>query len=216
MELWPDTVWRLAAMLRAGLAPARAFQLLAEENAEDEKTSGESQAKSLFTGKENPLRAKNRALELAQEDIQTLLTTCAETAAKGLPLAEAMQAATLKRNYSNQRVEELRACWNIGERTGAPLASVLERLARYLEQEIDLSQARDSAMSGPKSTGTILSWLPLLGLGLGILMGTNPVGTLLGSIPGAVAGVLGVFLALAGRRWTARLVQRAERGIEPS
>lgn len=214
MELWPDLAWRLSALIRAGLTPARAFDMLEREIPSDTgvKTSMSERILTFLrqTGTEQQTRA------LGQKDITLLLHRCAESARQGLPLSDALDSLKFSREYSALKSTELAACWRIGEQTGAPMAKVLERLALYYEQEIDLSQARDSAMSGPKSTGSILSWLPLLGLGLGMFMGTNPLGILLGSIPGALAAFIGVFLALLGRSWTARLVQRAERGLDSS
>ena len=46
---------------------------------------------------------------------------------------------------------------------------------------------------------------------MGWLMGTDPVGALTGSLAGLLTGFFGITLALLGRRWTARLVHRAER-----
>lgn len=108
-------------------------------------------------------------------------------------------------------MQQLLACWRISETTGAPLATLLEPLATHCENDTDAYEARTSALAGPKATGSILSWLPLLGLGLGVLMGTNPLEFLLGSPPGVFIGAVGVGLALWGRRWTSKLVTRAER-----
>ncbi|GGH61181.1 type II secretion system F family protein [Rothia aerolata] len=206
MELWPNLAWRMSALLKAGCSPATVFERLRAEQAPIEAPSDPL---------ERLLTASDRAaLTAAREDLDTVLSCCARSARGGRPVFSALETvgSSLAREYSRARVAELAACWMISERTGAGLAETLERLARFYESEIDLTQARDSAMSGPKSTGHILSWLPLLGLGLGMLMGTDPLGVLFGSVPGVVAAVLGLGLALVGRRWTARLVTSAERG----
>lgn len=98
----------------------------------------------------------------------------------------------------------------MSESAGAPLATSLERAAEHAEERIDALLGRQSALAAPRATGRILSWLPLLGLGLGVLMGSDPVGVLTGSILGVLTGLLGLGLAFAGRRWTAALVHRAE------
>ena len=98
----------------------------------------------------------------------------------------------------------------MSESAGAPLATSLERAAEHAEERIDALLGRQSALAAPRATGRILSWLPLLGLGLGVLMGSDPVSVLTGSILGALTGLLGLGLAFAGRRWTAALVHRAE------
>lgn len=208
MELWPDLTWRLSALLRAGLHPQRVFHTLLHEAQHRSDETTQNRWVRFVESRSTQARAQ----KLALADITALLEQCAQAAHQGLPLSTVIAQVPAQRYYSEQKKMELAACWRIGEETGAPLAQSLERLARFYENEIDLYQARESAMSGPKTTGSILSWLPLLGLGLGMLMGTNPLGILFGSIPGALAALVGLALALLGRRWTARLVQAAERG----
>ncbi|WP_303979742.1 type II secretion system F family protein [Rothia mucilaginosa] len=114
------------------------------------------------------------------------------------------------RPHSRERLHDLQLSLRMSESAGAPLATSLERAAEHAEERIDALLGRQSALAAPRATGRILSWLPLLGLGLGVLMGSDPVGVLTGSILGALTGLLGLGLALAGRRWTAALVHRAE------
>lgn len=206
-ELWPDAVWRLAALLRAGATPAFALGKLAQEAARTQE-EGEGQR----TGWRVRWDAEARGLAEGQADCALLFARCEQAARLGLPVSAASRELPLSRAESRERARELAACWQVAERTGAPLAQVLERYARYLENDIDLGQQREAAMSGPRATGRILSWLPLLGLGLGVLMGTDPLGVLFGSLAGALIGVAGVGLALVGSRWTARLTRTAERG----
>ena len=99
----------------------------------------------------------------------------------------------------------------MNETTGAPLAQTLRAAAEHAEEHLDALLGRESALTGPKTTGKILSWLPFIGLAMGWLMGTDPVGALTGSLAGLLTGFFGITLALLGRHWTARLVHRAER-----
>ena len=204
MELWPDLVWRMSALLRAGSSPAAVFTRLALELPLPEPAKDPV---------ERLLAAADRAAFLqARQDLEFVMAGCARQARAGLPVGQALSDMQVRRLHSRKRLAELAACWQVSEVTGAPLIEVLERLAHYYENDIDLYQARQSAMSGPKSTAHLLSWLPLLGLGLGLLMGTNPLGVLCGSALGALAAVFGLALACAGRMWTGRLVKLAERG----
>lgn len=114
------------------------------------------------------------------------------------------------RPHSRERLHDLQLSLRMSESAGAPLATSLERAAEHAEERIDALLGRQSALAAPRATGRILSWLPLLGLGLGVLMGSDPVGVLTGSILGVLTGLLGLGLAFAGRRWTAALVHRAE------
>ena len=76
---------------------------------------------------------------------------------------------------------ELAACFDIAEASGCPLADVLTRFAAQLEVEDDAEAARQTALAGPKATVTLLTWLPLLGLGLGFCLGVDPLAMLLGT-----------------------------------
>ena len=79
---------------------------------------------------------------------------------------------------------QLAACFDVAEATGCPLADVLTRFAAQLEAEDDADAARQTALAGPRATVRLLTWLPFLGLGLGLLLGVDPVEVLL-ETPGA-------------------------------
>ncbi|WP_346927777.1 hypothetical protein [uncultured Arthrobacter sp.] len=91
---------------------------------------------------------------------------------------------------------------------------MLTRFAAQLEAEDDAEAARQTALAGPRATVQLLTWLPFLGLGLGLLLGVDPVEVLLGNPWGVAALVAGLALTAAGRFWSARLVRAAE-GLLP-
>lgn len=104
---------------------------------------------------------------------------------------------------------DLAACVQASERSGAPLAGILGRYAQGLEAILDSRAARASALSGPQATVRLLAWLPLAGLGLGFLLGTNPLAVLAQSPLGWAAAGTGTVLGLAARFWSRRLLSRA-------
>ena len=104
---------------------------------------------------------------------------------------------------------DLAACVQAAERSGAPLAGILARYAQGLEAILDSRAARASALSGPQATVRLLTWLPLAGLGLGFLLGTNPLAVLAQSPLGWAAAGTGTVLGLAARFWSRRLIVRA-------
>ncbi len=106
----------------------------------------------------------------------------------------------------------LAAAWQVADRTGAPTADVLHRLAESMRSQADARGARAAAMAGPQATSRVLTWLPLGGLAIGQLIGANPVAVLLGTGVGRVSLVVGAGLALAGAVWTRRLVRSATAG----
>ena len=148
------------------------------------------------------------------EDIRRFTQALATLTSWGVPAhlacSQLLENSTRMRPHSRERLHDLQLSLRMSESAGAPLATSLERAAEHAEERIDALLGRQSALAAPRATGRILSWLPLLGLGLGVLMGSDPVGVLTGSILGALTGMLGLGLAFAGRRWTAALVHRAE------
>lgn len=191
MCVWPLVLRSLALNLQSGMSLNEAVQSLSYPE-EYERTS---------------------------EDIRRFMQALETTAAWGLSPHLACQQALDEgehrlQPHSRERMRDLSLSLRMSENAGAPLATSLERAAEHAEERIDAFLGRQSALAAPSATGRILSWLPLIGLGLGMLMGSDPLGVLTGSVAGALAGLLGLALALIGRRWTARLVRRAEEESE--
>ena len=188
LERWPALIQQMAALLRAGIEPAAVWAALREQ------VRGESPSEAGAVGR----------------DIDELIRCAHEGALLGADPARSLRTARLRHPRSRAVRDALAAAWAVSGRTGAPLAGVLEGLARAVEDELDALAARDTALAGPKATARILSTLPLLGLGLGMVMGTDPLGVLLGMVWGHLALVLGLGLSAAGLLWTRRLVRGAE------
>jgi tight adherence protein B len=133
---------------------------------------------------------------------------------RGLPVSGAIRksasAAFLGSAGREQRIWlELAACFDIAEASGCPLADVLARFAAQLEVEDDADAARQTALAGPKATVSLLTWLPVMGLGLGMALGVDPLAILFGTPLGLAALAAGLALTVAGRIWSARLVHAA-------
>jgi tight adherence protein B len=140
-----------------------------------------------------------------------VLGSARAAAASGTPVSEAIRR-TLPSigGVREARIwSELAACLDIAEASGCPLADVLTRFAAQLEVEDDADAARQTALAGPKATVTLLTWLPLMGLGLGTALGVDPLAILLGTPLGLAALAAGIALTVAGRIWSARLVAAA-------
>ena len=191
MRVWPLVLRSLALNLRSGMSLREAVQFLSYP--EEHKRTGED------------IRRFIRALETAAAWGLSPHLACEQV------LDEDERSL---RPHSRERLRDLSLSLRMSENAGAPLATSLERAAEHAEERIDALLGRQSALAAPRATGRILSWLPLIGLGLGMLMGSDPLGVLTGSVAGALAGLLGLALALIGRGWTARLMRRAEEESE--
>ena len=228
MRLWPLMLRTLALNLRAGIPlqeavrtdpGSRQFGQLGQ--CELVPGTGKTCTKNSSRKSARPRRARGlsplsedyghkRCAEDIRRFTQALATLTSWGAPAHLACAQLLENSARMRPHSRERLHDLQLSLRMSESAGAPLATSLERAAEHAEERIDALLGRQSALAAPRATGRILSWLPLLGLGLGVLMGSDPVGVLTGSILGALTGLLGLGLAFAGRRWTAALVHRAE------
>ncbi|WP_282946005.1 type II secretion protein F [Cellulomonas endometrii] len=108
-----------------------------------------------------------------------------------------------------RRVAGVLAATRLAGAVGAPLAGVLDGCARSLTADAEAETGVRAALAGPTQTTTLLTWLPAVGIGLGALLGADPLGALLGGGVGSAAGVAGAALTLAGRAWVRRMVAAA-------
>lgn len=231
MRMWPLMLRTLALNLRAGIPLQEAvrtdpgYRQLGEleQLGENELVPGTGKPRAKKSVRRSPRALRVRGLSPLSEDyghkrcaedirrfMQALATVTSWGAPAHLACAQLLENSTRMRPHSRERLHDLQLSMRMSESAGAPLATSLERAAEHAEERIDALLGRQSALAAPRATGRILSWLPLLGLGLGVLMGSDPVGVLTGSILGALTGLLGLGLAFVGRRWTAALVHRAE------
>ena len=238
MRMWPLMLRTLALNLRAGIPLQEAVHTdPGTRQLGDLEQFGQLGENELVPGTGKP-RVKNSSRKSARkntrarrvrglaplsedyghkrcaEDIRRFMQALATVTSWGAPAhlacAQLLENSARMRPHSRERLHDLQLSLRMSESAGAPLATSMERAAEHAEERIDALLGRQSALAAPRATGRILSWLPLLGLGLGVLMGSDPVGVLTGSVLGALTGLLGLGLAFAGRRWTAALVHRAE------
>ncbi len=103
------------------------------------------------------------------------------------------------------------AACRLAHRSGAPLAEVIDVVVGGIAETREAAELRRTALAGPRATARLLAWLPLAGIGLGAVLGADPVAVLLGGGVGGLCLVLGGALFVAGRRWVRVLVAQAER-----
>ncbi|WP_210480391.1 type II secretion system F family protein [Naasia sp. SYSU D00948] len=147
---------------------------------------------------------------LADGQASPLLTAAARAAGAGEPVAPALVAG------SSAAPEEARAAWRalaagvaVADRTGAPLADVLEQLAVTLRDLQGAERDVRAALTGPRMSGRLVLALPAVGVAFGLGLGFDPLGVLLGTPLGLACAAAGAVLYLAGWGWTRRLVRRA-------
>ena len=207
----PMFVRQLAALLRSGSTPARMWA----EAGRIYGTGADGSASPAGPDSGVPETLRQAVLSAM---LQPGIRAAGQAAGLGLSVAAALRhvklAAGMPPETSAMTVRlwrDLGACWDAAEQTGAPLALLLENYAHHLQHQLDAAAARRTALAGPRATTTLLGWLPLLGLGLGMAMGADPLGILLGSPSGWLILAVGLALLAAGRHWSVRLVSAAAR-----
>jgi tight adherence protein B len=212
VEALPLTVLvqQLAALLRGGRSPSRLWEELWMVQGEGEGTGyGKSEVPTA--------RARGSGLPRLSSGSLCVLAAARAASRMGASVAEAIRTSAAQDLEGGNQVErriwgELAACLDVAEASGCPLADVLTRFASQLEAEDDADDARQTALAGPKATVRLLTWLPVFGLGLGMVLGVDPLGILLLNGVGVAALAAGIVLAVGGRIWSSRLVRAAAGG----
>lgn len=190
---WPEVMRQLGTLLRAGETTHAVWGLVA-------------------SGYGASAREPSTPQDRERDEVAGFLEHMARVTSTGLDPLIGLRTAAVRLPVSRRTVSTLRVSWRLAQRTGAPLGDVLTRMAEALDDEIHASDARDSAVAGPRATARILATLPVIGLGLGALLGTNPWGVITGTPWGRASFLCGAILALGGALWSRRLVRAAVSG----
>jgi tight adherence protein B len=125
-------------------------------------------------------------------------------AAEAADIRTALQAAAA--TPGGECLADVAAAWHLAEQSGAPLAAILDRMAGSNQAEVELDREVAVEAVPARATARIMAVLPLFGLGLGGLLGVNPVAVLVGSGLGVACLVGGLALACGGLWWIERIV----------
>ncbi|MFR9775997.1 hypothetical protein ACL02O_08050 [Micromonospora sp. MS34] len=142
--------------------------------------------------------ARESADRARRRELDQLCTLAADLRA-GLPVTPALVDGP-------DRVARLaRAAVRLADRTGAPLAELLERIeadARATDRGLAAAGAQ---AAGARATAWLLAGLPLGGIGLGYAIGVDPVAVLLHTPVGGGSALTAVALQVGGLLWAERL-----------
>ena len=106
-------------------------------------------------------------------------------------------------------LQDLARAWEVSATTGAPLAHGLEQVVDALTADVALRTVVDGELSAPRATGKIMAVLPVCGVGMGYLLGGDPLHFLVSTPYGWGCLVGGVGLAAAGVLWIDALSRHA-------
>jgi tight adherence protein B len=103
------------------------------------------------------------------------------------------------------------ACWSVAAAQGAGLADALDRIVAQDRRSEEVRRQLEAHLAAPRATARMLALLPVFGLLLGIAIGGDPLGWLLGTPLGWACLVAGLLLIATGLAWATRIVARTER-----
>ncbi len=103
------------------------------------------------------------------------------------------------------------ACWSVAASQGAGLADALDRLVTQERRDGKVRREREGDLAAPRESARMLALLPALGIGLGLVLGGDPLGWLLGTTIGWACLALGLVLVGIGLGWASRIARRTER-----
>lgn len=100
------------------------------------------------------------------------------------------------------------AAWRVSERSGAPVAGVLQRVADSLRLEQQIAEVVETELAAARASGHIMAVLPFGAVGLGFFAGVNPLEFLFGEVLGQWLSTAAVVLVAVGVVWIERLARR--------
>ncbi|MGI9135601.1 MAG: type II secretion system F family protein [Candidatus Nanopelagicales bacterium] len=108
-------------------------------------------------------------------------------------------------------ITPLSACWAVASQQGSGLSVAVTRMSEQARIAEDIRVQLLAQMAGPRATARILMMLPIFGIAMGMMMGVDPVGWLLGTPLGLGCLVCGLALTCLGYWWTSAIATRVER-----
>jgi tight adherence protein B len=208
--LVPATVTLAAAILTATLV-LRHRRRIAQHTRAEEAIALQS-ALDVLVGElrvgAHPVAAFDIAAREVAGPVAAHLRAVAARARLGADVAAGLRSAA-RSSHLPSHWERLAVYWQLAQAHGLAIATLMRAAHRDIVERERFSARVDAGMAGARTTAAVLAGLPLLGVGLGQLMGANPLGFLLSGGVGGWLLVIGVTLACCGLLWSDRITGRA-------
>lgn len=134
-------------------------------------------------------------------------------AARAARLGADVPAALSRDARTHAVLARVAAAWLISQRTGAALADVLDNVADSHRRRVEVRQALEVEVAGPRATARLMSLLPLVGIGFAMMLGADPLRWFFSSWPALLCLLAGIALNLGGYLWLTRIVRGVERDL---
>lgn len=108
-----------------------------------------------------------------------------------------------------KELARIASVWGVADVHGLALAELLGAVRVDMLGRKRFRQRTEAGLAGARASAAVLACLPLLGIGLGQLMGASPVRVLLGGGLGGVLLTVGTGCVALGLLWTDKITARA-------
>lgn len=156
----------------------------------------------------HPADACETAARETAGSVADAFRVAAARARLGGSAAHGLRSATASSNGVTDSLGRVADAWAVSDRHGLALAELLGAARIDLAARMRIRARTEAGLAGARATATVLAGLPVLGVGLGQLMGAAPLGILLAGGLGGIMLVVGTALVCAGLLWTDRIAAR--------
>jgi tight adherence protein B len=157
----------------------------------------------------NAAAAATAVAEDAEPESAAVLVAVAGAVRLGGDVDRAVRQCSASAPHLAGLLRPLAAALTLARRHGLPTAQVLDAVRKDVDGRLRFGRQVEARMAGPRASGTVLAVLPLIGIGLGQLMGAAPLRVLLTTGIGQGLLAVGTVLACVGVLWIAKLTAQA-------
>jgi tight adherence protein B len=152
----------------------------------------------------HPVAAFSVAADEAHGVVAASLRAVAARARLGADVTAGLHSAAQNSSLPTHW-ERLAVCWQLAQDHGLAIATLMQTAQRDIVERDRFSASVAAGMTGARTSAAVLAGLPLLGVGLGELIGAQPVRFLLSGGAGGWLLIIGVTLACVGLLWSDRI-----------
>ena len=158
----------------------------------------------------HPVAAFEAAAAEVDTDVAGALRTVAARARMGADVAAGLRDAA-HRSSLPAHWQRLAVCWQLAHAHGLAIATLMQAAQRDIVARERFSAQVTAGMAGARATAVVLAGLPVLGVGLGQLIGADPLRFLMSDGAGQWLLAVGVGLSCAGLAWSDRITGQVTR-----
>jgi tight adherence protein B len=114
----------------------------------------------------------------------------------------------LNSTIAQDGLERIAQVWEVSDNYGLALADLIDAVRQDIYHRLRFARRTEAELAGTRATAAVLTALPILGIGLGQLMGADPLHLLFTTMLGHWLLFLGSLLTCCGLLWTSWLMDR--------